>query len=503
METSRTSVSCCMYNAINKIFVIIITVIVILVPIPVLCFFYILRQTVALLGKFILGLKIVPLFDTCLAGENVYGKEALTTSVTFVADVPSIQRERVMQKVQENLLEKRDRGGNLQFPELKCALRPFLGYLFWKPVKKFKLEDHVINYEDTELPIPDWSDPNALRKIASQVLRYRGWRKDAPLWEIILLSNVPKSHLPKNSRNGSLFVWRYHHVLLDGYGTFKVLMQLFDKYDKVKDSVVPSTLSIFDEKLTWRKLQSICTAPFKLAEICLPLVLCPLKIPPIFNGNGNKILSSATIKFPLADLKAIRMKHNVDLTSILVAIISGGVRRFLLKNNQNLPNKLGIMCPMPMPNHPDKLTNHVSGGIFPIPLREPNNISLLREISLACSTFRDKSIVPLGHFIGKLAGLFPQFVILTHRNLFSLPPLFLANLVGPVEKLWLDDIPIMDIKMGANIPKDGARGFCFAFLTYEGEANLSVSAFNEYLESNQQADDLLEYCWEEMKELES
>lgn len=46
-------------------------------------------------------------------------------------------------------------------------------------------------------------------------------------------------------------------------------------------------------------------------------------------------------------------------------------------------------------------------------------------------------------------------------------------------------------------------GFCFAFLTYEGEANLSVSAFNEYLESNQQADDLLEYCWEEMKELES
>lgn len=53
------------------------------------------------------------------------------------------------------------------------------------------------------------------------------------------------------------------------------------------------------------------------------------------------------------------MKYDVDLTSVLVTVISGGIRRFLTKYEQEGPNKLSIMCPMPMPGHPDKLSNYV------------------------------------------------------------------------------------------------------------------------------------------------
>ncbi|XP_035716575.1 uncharacterized protein LOC110860890 isoform X2 [Folsomia candida] len=463
--------------------------------------FSVLRQIVALLGKLLIGLEIVPLFDSHMAAEDIYGIEALSMTVSLVGNAPVIDKSDIIDKVRDNLLEKRDKSGNLQFPELKCALRPYLGYLFWEPVKRFDLERHVLLYEGTGLPLPDWSDPDAMRKITSQTLRSRCWRKGAPLWEIIILNNVPRSHLPRNSCNGSIFIWRFHHVLMDGYGTFKVLMQLFGKFDKVKDSVVPTTLSIYDGQITWDKFQSICTAPFKITEVCLPIVRCPIALPAIFKSNGNKILSHASLTVPLDDIKAIRKKHNVDLASILIAIIAGGIRQFLVKYEQKIPNRLGIMCPMPMPNHPDKLTNYVCGGVFPIPLREQNNVKRLKEISAINPVLRDKSVVPLTHFVGKLAGVFPQFLWIAYKTMFPLPPLYFSNLVGPAKPLVLDEMIILDIKVGINLPMNGPRGFCFAFLTYDGLATLAVSAYNEYLESNEHADELLKYCREEMTDL--
>ncbi|OXA40063.1 uncharacterized protein LOC110860912 [Folsomia candida] len=485
-----------------KLFIVFVTITFIILAFPVIGFFYLLRRTVALLGKLLIGLEIVPLFDGHMAAENVYDIQALSMSVTLVGNAPVINKSEIVQLVRDNLIGKRDQNGNVQFPELRCGLRPYLGYLFWEPVKHFDLEQHVVLYKDTGLPLPDWSDLDAMRKIASQMLRSRCWRKGAPLWEIILLNNVPRSHLPRNSCNGSLLIWRFHHVLMDGYGTFKVLMQLFDKYDKVKDSVVPTTMSIYDGKMTWEKFQAICTAPFKIGAAFLPMVLCPITLPAIFKGNGNKILSHASLTVPLDYIKALRKKHNVDLASVLIAVMAGGIRRFLLKYEQKIPNKLGILTPMPMPNHPDKLTNYVCGGIYPVPLREHNNINRLKEISAMNAIFRDNSVVPLTHWIGNLAGVFPQFLLIAFKTLFPLPPLFLSNVVGPIEQMLYDEMLITDIKVGINLPIHGPRGFCFAFLTYDGQATLAVSAYNEYLKSNKHADELMKYCREEMKELE-
>lgn len=143
---------------------------------------------------------------------------------------------------------------------------------------------------DTRLPMPDWSDPDALRKLASQTLRYRCWKKGSPLWEIILLNNVPVSHLPNNTSNGSLLIWistaissradgRLWHI--QGFNAI-----IYDrKYDRVKESVVPTTVSACDGKMTWAKIQAMLGAPFRLAELCLPLINCPLKLAPIFEGK--------------------------------------------------------------------------------------------------------------------------------------------------------------------------------------------------------------------------
>lgn len=72
--------------------------------------------------------------------------------------------------------------------------------------------------------------------------------------------------------------------------------------------------------------------------------------------------------------------------------------------------------------------------------------------------FRDNSVVPLTHWIGNLAGVFPQFLLIAFKTLFPLPPLFLSNVVGPIEQMLYDEMLITDIKVGINLPIHGPRG---------------------------------------------
>lgn len=136
-----------LYIIFAKLFIISVTLTVIILSLPVIGVFSVLRQIVALLGKLLIGLEIVPLFDSHMAAEDIYGIEALSMTVSLVGNAPVIDKSDIIDKVRDNLLEKRDKSGNLQFPELKCALRPYLGYLFWEPVKRFDLERHVLLYE--------------------------------------------------------------------------------------------------------------------------------------------------------------------------------------------------------------------------------------------------------------------------------------------------------------------------------------------------------------------
>lgn len=130
-----------------KLFIVFVTITFIILAFPVIGFFYLLRRTVALLGKLLIGLEIVPLFDGHMAAENVYDIQALSMSVTLVGNAPVINKSEIVQLVRDNLIGKRDQNGNVQFPELRCGLRPYLGYLFWEPVKHFDLEQHVVLYK--------------------------------------------------------------------------------------------------------------------------------------------------------------------------------------------------------------------------------------------------------------------------------------------------------------------------------------------------------------------
>lgn len=56
---------------------------------------------------------MVPLFDSHMAAEDIYCTKAISISLTLVRNSPTLDREKMLLLVKENLLEKRDNNGCL------------------------------------------------------------------------------------------------------------------------------------------------------------------------------------------------------------------------------------------------------------------------------------------------------------------------------------------------------------------------------------------------------
>jgi hypothetical protein len=104
-----------------------------------------------------------------------------------------------------------------------------MGFLFWKDVEEFRLEDHVYLYETNE-------------EMTQLVKEFAGksWRKGKALWEIAVVPNVrpwsPPEQVPLGSGEDEtfLFLFRFHHGLVDGFSVLKIL-QCLDKSGSMKD----------------------------------------------------------------------------------------------------------------------------------------------------------------------------------------------------------------------------------------------------------------------------
>jgi hypothetical protein len=62
---------------------------------------------------------------------------------------------------------------------------------------------------------------------------------------------------------------------------------------------------------------------------------------------------------PLSIVKEIGMKHNVRTTAVIFAALTGGIRKYMEVSGSKLQNGFTVLCILPLPSHPDHLTNHM------------------------------------------------------------------------------------------------------------------------------------------------
>jgi diacylglycerol O-acyltransferase len=321
---------------------------------------------------------------------------------------------------------------------------------WWIEDPHFDLEFHV-----RHVAVPGAGDPNALEQLLGR-LHERALDRKRPLWELYLID------LPNGSHG--LFI-KVHVVLTDALGPLGPLTPALsgDAADGVEPTPWRPDMVPSDQDLLIKAGWSTIRSPFRswqrsmqLAQR-LPVVgrlaflaanISTTRPHPVERARGdqavprtsfNRTLGShrrvARVELPVADLRAARRALDVKFHDVLLAVISGALRHWLVVNDELIAEPLVALTPLVVDPKRDRL----GAALVPIaterhdPLQRVADISTaLTEISqqLAPSSveaIREREGVPTS-----LAGTASQLLVTSSANVRFMPPfnVYVVNIPG-------------------------------------------------------------------------
>jgi diacylglycerol O-acyltransferase len=229
-------------------------------------------------------------------------------------------------------------------------------------------------------------------------------KRDVPLWEI---------HLCEGFADGKVgIVGKIHHAVADGMAANAMLANIMDvtsaelRPEFVTDSghggIVPSSIRLVGSALgdAIRQLFAIPALLARTAKAVTGMlryrrheargVPVPVKDTPrvSFNGPLTARRSFATVTLPVADLKAVRTRHEsisgLTLNDVVLAVTSGALRRWLDLHDEHPASSLIAGVPVGLDaadSDPRLLGNNVSNMFTTLATDVEDPIERLRVIS--------------------------------------------------------------------------------------------------------------------------
>ena len=259
-------------------------------------------------------------------------------------------------RFEKNILNLTDEKGKLVYPELKQFKAEFLNKYFWTCDRSFDLKNHirVYDYSGENMKLPKPCNEADLEKVTGDLLAHP-WRKDQSPWEILFIHNYYQENETESMK--TVFVFRIHHSLTDGYAILKIIWRLLDDPSQVKfpQPTFPH-LSFLQKCVIYMRL------PFFMYYYLALAAVDGFDFKNSWHLTDKKLsrkFHTCLVKpIPISVIKEIKRKYGVGYNSVLAAIVSGGIRKVMEENGQKIPESIGVFMPLPLPNHPDGLGIH-------------------------------------------------------------------------------------------------------------------------------------------------
>lgn len=274
----------------------------------------------------------------------------------------------------------------------RIATVPIEGHPVWVDDEHFHLDYHV---RHTALPSPGNDDQlKALvgRLMSQQLDRTR------PLWELNIVEGI--------EGGGFAVVGKIHHCMIDGISGIDLMAVILDFTPEVQ--VTPAA--------PWKPRPSPNGTELAVKEISRTLSTVLARVPDLSsilsdidavrNDLGRRVravgasLSSGWltptghtplngpigparwfdwVDLPLADVKSIKNEHQATVNDVMLAIVAGGVRRYLLTeggmtDEEVAATEFRIMAPVSVRSETEKgtLGNKIAMWLMTLPVGEPD-----------------------------------------------------------------------------------------------------------------------------------
>ena len=382
---------------------------------------------------------------------------------------------------------------------------PFnLDYPYWVDDPNFDIDLHI-----NRIQLPKPSNWKTLREqtasIFSQPLDLR-----RPLWSISFIEGLDEvSQVPKGS---VAIVAKVHHVMIDGSSGVGIMGILFDKSEEDKDKKIPKPRPFEPEplpdelNLLLKSSAEFIKNPFKipklLGETAVNLTKSRInnqfKIKPtvfqrkyptpktIFNNSVSAKRTWGTAILSFERINTLRKIMDVSVNDLILAICSGGIRRYL-KEREKLPLQplvANVPISIRSKGKKQKMDNQISNMLVKIATHIDDPIERLEYISEQTNQGKTRHKAVGAKTLSKMADAVPFGLANLAATLYSKynikefhrPPfnVTITNVPGPQSALYLKGHKILSI-FGLTPVLDGF-GLIIAAFSYDGKVSITTTS---------------------------
>lgn len=233
----------------------------------------------------------------------------------------------------------------------------------WVDDPYFDLDHHL---HRIELPAP--GGPRELSELAARLVAER-MDRDRPVWDMWVVEGLVGAD-PGLEANVALIL-RMQHVLADGPTALNIFSRLCStEADPPPPEPIAGVGTVSKRRIVLDGLVQFVCKPWYLIKTLLSASVAVLfkarkvrrsaggktvpgwfgRMPNAprtpFNGNITKSRAAAYVQLNLTDVKAVKERFGVTVNDVMLAVLSGALRRFLLDRNA-LP-QAGLLAMMPV-----------------------------------------------------------------------------------------------------------------------------------------------------------
>ncbi|MDA3627004.1 wax ester/triacylglycerol synthase family O-acyltransferase [Saccharopolyspora sp. WRP15-2] len=346
----------------------------------------------------------------------------------------------------------------------------------WAEAPGFDAAEHVHGHQ---VPTPGGREELAelVAELAALPLDRR-----RPLWELHLITGLAEGRFA--------VLVKFHHALADGRDAVEVGLGLLDGLTPESAAVPEQRNPIGDvvgllgrpQELfgTVRSTLAKSGESLGIASSVVRNVRLPQSDSPL-HASGSAARKVALVPLDLAELRQIRAQHGGTTNDVVLAVISGALRRWLAARGHDLELPVRVLVPVcrRRANQRSGGNNQLSGYLCELPLAEPDPVARLQWIRAEMA--RNKSAGPQrgpGAF-PVLAGRVPQLVHqvagpLAGQGAALLFDALISNVPLPSFRATLDGAELAELYPVA--PLAAGHALAIAVSQFNGAVHVGVQA---------------------------
>ena len=312
-------------------------------------------------------------------------------------------------------------------PMRQRAIRVPLGlhHPVWVDDPEFELDDHLMR---ASLPSPG-SEAELDAFVASVMSRRLD--PDRPLWEMYVVEGLDRERIA--------LIAKVHHAILDGVSGASVLATFLDLTPRSRVISLPPEWSPAPLPSNAQMLLHAASSLARQPGTALGTVQAGMEAvadlgkhnrellgrgeqpPPgffsapraSFNGAVSNRKRFASLTVPLQDVKLVGRVYEATVNDVILACVSGGLRRVLEARGERLHASLAAMVPVSTrpEGQGEELGNQISGMLVSLATDVDDPVARLDAIAESSRAAKEHEKLHRGRFLGDLAQMaLPAFV---------------------------------------------------------------------------------------------